>query len=428
MSFKAMSAAEYRALDDASLMERRDAVVAEYTNAESEVSTDTLDLEAGFIESEVSRRNKAVALRSQAVKAVSTGEGALKAQSATLSKVEVTRSEDPFDTEDYIRAYAEHVTRNAPMPDGIVERGMVPSYVRPGVAEVLRANQTTYTTDTPTYVPTTLYNTIIEKMEEYGEAYAEATKISVQGGLDIPVLDLDFTASWVTEAKSSDDQKGKDADAISFKYYMLESKVAQSFLQQLVSLKMFTDKYPEAVARSMTKALEQAMFNGTGSGQPTGIFTDSRVTDKVEVKAADLASWKGVSTLLAGISRPYRARGKYYMAQDTWDAYIDGMVDSNGQPIARVNYGINGEETYRLRGTEVKILPDDVLPAFDDAKGKAFMLFGDLSHYIFNNQMGMRSVRWLDEDNNKVKQKMQIVTDGKMGDVNGFRVFTAPSA
>ena len=29
-----------------------------------------------------------------------------------------------------------------------------------------------------------------------------------------------------------------------------------------------------------------------------------------------------------------------------FDGYIDGMVDKQGQPIGRVNYGIDGGETY----------------------------------------------------------------------------------
>ena len=40
--------------------------------------------------------------------------------------------------------------------------------------------------------------------------------------------------------------------------------------------------------------------------------------------------------------------GVFIMAQSTFDSYIAGMVDTVGQPIARVTYGINGEENYRL--------------------------------------------------------------------------------
>ena len=117
---------------------------------------------------------------------------------------------------------------------------------------------------------------------------------------------------------------------------------------------------------------------------------------------------------------------------DVLDAYVDGMVDQNGQPIARVNYGISGahSEQYSLMGKPVKIVPDDILPAYDDAKGQAAdtpcIMFMDLSNYIVNQQMGMRSVRWVDEDTNVIKQKVQTIVDGKMGDVNGTLIISAP--
>ena len=120
------------------------------------------------------------------------------------------------------------------------------------------------------------------------------------------------------------------------------------------------------------------------------------------------------------------------MAQGTWDAYVDGMVDQNGQPIARVNYGMSGahDDVLTLMGRRVRIVPEDILPAYDDAKGGSAdtpcILFMDMSNYILNQQMGMRSVRWVDEDTNVIKQKVQTIVDGKMGDVNGTLVISAP--
>lgn len=421
MEFQAMNAEQYRKLDDAAFEQRRAAVLAELENADSKVGMDVLDAEITCIENEIERRNKAVALRSKKVAAVSSGEGALKAAS-TKNTIETVRNEDPFDTEAYTRAYAEYVTRGI-RSDELVKPGVTPEYVR--------ADAFTATTDNPVFIPTTLYNQIIEKMVEYGTIYAEATKINVQGGVDIPILDFTPSAYWVTEAKPSDRQKVTGSDKVSFKYYMLECRLAQSFLQNIVSLNAFTSKFPELAARAMVMTIEQAMVNGTGSGQPLGIFKDTRVTNKVDFAAADIATWKGWATSLKTLTNPYRARGKYYMSQNTWDAYVDGLVDANGQPIARVNYGVDEahDDHYRLNGKTVKILPEDILPSYDDAAatGAPFMLFGNFADYIINEQMGMRSVRYNDEDKNQIVHKDQIVLDGKIGDVNGTVVFNAPT-
>ena len=127
-----------------------------------------------------------------------------------------------------------------------------------------------------------------------------------------------------------------------------------------------------------------------------------------------------------------RRRGQFIMNIKTWDKYINGMVDSNGQPVARVNYGLAGanDTSYSLMGYRVKFVEDDILPSYDEASGQTadtpFMLFMDLSNYIVNQQEGMRTVKWNDEESNLVKYKIQTVVDGKIGDPYGTMIFSAP--
>ena len=425
MEFKTMNAAEYRSLDADAFELRRNLVIAELDNADSKVPFADLNAEVAIIEQETERRNAAVNLRNADLAAVKAGAGAT-IDTVKRSTVEVTRSEDPFDTESYNRAFFDYAVRGKEFPAGLVQPGQRPEYVR--------ADAFTTTSDVPHFIPTTLANNIISKMSEYGTIYNKATKLNVPGGYEISVWDYLPTASWVTEAKSSDDQKVTDASRISFLYHMLECKIAQSQLAQITSMAMFQDQYPAKIAEAMVRALEAAMVNGTGSGQPLGILKDTRLAaeNKVTFAEADIATWKGWATILKNVKAPYRAKGEFVMTQATWDSYVDGMVDAQGQPIARVNYGVDGahDDQYRLLGRPVCIVPEDILPNYEDAKGGTAdtpcMLFGDLSNYIFNNQSGMRYVAWDDEDNNKSKQKAQLVTDGKLGDVNGLLVISAP--
>ena len=423
-----MDAAQYRALDDASLEHRRAEVVAELDNADSTVGMDVLNEEVRLIQEEVERRNQANALRSSRVAAVANGAGALVTGGAQTANpdVSVTRNEDPFDTEDYNRAFYDYTVRGIEYPDGLVTRGMVP--------ENVRADAFTQTSDVPHFIPTTLSNTIIQKMSEYGTIWPKFTKMNVQGGLEISIWDYLPTASWVTEAKPSDTQKATDPSRISFLYYMLEVKVAQSFLSQVTTMDMFQRQFPEKCAEAMVRAIEAAGVNGSGSGMPLGILKDPRLTadNKVTFDEKAIGTWAGWANILKKVKAPYRSRGEWTMTQATWDTYVDGMVDANGQPVARVNYGLDGahSESYRLMGKNVNIVPEDILPNYEDAKGGAAdtpcILFGNLSNYIVNQQMGMRSVRWNDEDKNVTKLKMQTVVDGKLGDTNGLLVISAP--
>lgn len=100
--------------------------------------------------------------------------------------------------------------------------------------------------------------------------------------------------------------------------------------------------------------------------------------------------------------------------------YMDGMVDADGQPIARVNYGVNGEESYRFMGKEVITVETDLLPDFDSASSSdVFAIFVDLKNYAVNSNMQMTVTKWQDHDANKVKNKATMVVDGKLLDANG---------
>lgn len=426
--FEPMDAVSYRALDHDAFEKRRASVLAELENAESTVPTADLEAEVSIIEGEVQRRNAAVNLRNQNLMAVKSGSGTVISNSeATVNHdVRVTRNEDPFDTEAYNRAFREYVTRGIEYPAGLVQPGQHPDYVRDDAF--------TFTTDIPHFIPTTISRTIIEKMSEYGELWPDVTKMNVQGGLDIRVWDWLPTASWITESTQADYQKATDATTISFKYYMAEARVAQSFLASLTSEADFQRRYPEKIAEAMVRLLDQAIMNGTGSGQPLGILKDTRVEadNKVTIAAANMGKWSTYATLLSPLTRYYRRRGQFIMNIKTWDKYINGMVDTEGQPVARVNYGLGGanDTSYSLMGYRVKFVEDDILPSYDEASGQSadtpFMLFMDLSNYIVNQQEGMRTVRWNDEEANLVKYKIQTVVDGKIGDPYGTMIFSAP--
>ena len=156
-----------------------------------------------------------------------------------------------------------------------------------------------------------------------------------------------------------------------------------------------------------------------------GITKDSRVPagNVIEMTAEDVASWKAwKEKVFAKMKKAYR-NGVFVFAQGTFDAQIDGMVDTTGQPIARVNYGIAEGETYRFGGKEVITTEEDVLESFAAASdGEVFGVFVNLNDYIINTNMQMRTDRWRDNDNNQEKVKVTLVCDGKLADPNGVLI------
>ena len=177
------------------------------------------------------------------------------------------------------------------------------------------------------------------------------------------------------------------------------------------------------------KAIEIAIIKGTGSGQPLGVSVDPRIitdlaaSNVITLTPAEMKTWAGWHTKVkAKIKKAYQ-NGEFIMAQGTYDGYIDGMVDTNGQPVARTNYGIDGVETYRFMGKFVDTVEADVIADYDSAAtGDVIAVYMNPTDYVINTNMEMTATKWTDNDTNKIKNKLLMICDGKAADVNGMLI------
>lgn len=319
---------------------------------------------------------------------------------------------DPSETAEYRNAFMAYVCHGTE----------ISADLRASVAPMLNAAATTTTTDAGAVIPTTIAREIIKQMKSYGELYAKIRKLNVQGGIEFPILTLKPTASWIGESKSSDDQKLEAKTKVSFSYYGLECKIAQTLLAAVVTFEEFQQMFTQLAVEAIVAAKEKAIISGTGSGQFLGITKDTRVPAKNVVtltpdEFTSYSAWK--KKVMAKIPKAYR-KGEFVMAQGTFDGYIDGMVDANGQPIGRVNYGIDGEENYRFCGKTVDTVEDDVIPSYDDAAtGDVVAVFFNPTDYAENSNGSFSTVKWTDHDDNTVKTKVLHICDGKLLDPNG---------
>lgn len=314
---------------------------------------------------------------------------------------------DNSDSVEYRTAFMNFVCRGVPVP---VE---------------LRADATTATTDASAVIPTSILHEIVKETKVYGEIYAKVRHLNVQGGVQIPVLSLKPTATWITAntgTSESDKQKLQANKSVVFNYYGLECKVAQTLLANVTTLDVFQQEFVKLAAEAMVQAIEVAIFKGTGNGQPMGILNDTNVPakNKITLTAEEFETWSEWCKKVFGAMKKAYRTGCFIMAQGTFDGYINGMVDSNGQPIGRVNYGITDGETYRFGGKEVLTVEDDILPNYDSAaSGDVVAVFVKLSDYAINSNMEMRVVKWEDHDTNEIKNKCILICDGKLVDPNG---------
>ena len=294
-------------------------------------------------------------------------------------------------------------------------------YIQRGVAsDVLetRADAFTSTATASTVIPNTVMEEIVKASKISGNILAKVRKMNVKGGVRVPTLSVIPTASWISEDKSSDRQ-GLSTGSVQFSYYGLEVKIAQSLLSEYTSIDAFEREFAALAVEAMTNAKEVAIFNGTGSGQPTGILKDSGVAE-VQLTAAEVGKYDKLIAAFGKLGVGYRAGAEVAMASSTWDK-IAGMVDNNGQPVARVNYGLNGV-AMSLFGYPVNLVEADRIKGIDTAVAGTdhIIVLGQFNKYGLNSNGEIGVVKYVDHDANVNVTKALEFVDGKVLDTNAF--------
>ncbi|MBE6829152.1 MAG: phage major capsid protein [Ruminococcaceae bacterium] len=287
----------------------------------------------------------------------------------------------------------------------------------------LAADTTTTTTDAGAVIPSTILNEVIKKLQVYGRIYNAVRKLNVRGGVNIPIVSLKPVATWISETTPSDRQKTDIKDSLSFAYYGLECKISTTLLTDAVTLASFESIVIDLIVEAMIKALDIAIISGSGSGSPLGITKDTRVptANIVTLTTSDFQKWDAwKKKVMAKMPLAYKAGASWYMASGTFDGYIDGMTDANGQPIGRVNYGIAEGSPERFAGKPVIEVEDDVIKNYDDAAtGDVVAILVDLKNYGLNSNLSMTMFRYLDQDKNEWVDKAILIADGKLIDPHG---------
>src|SRR5690606_15656066 len=141
----------------------------------------------------------------------------------------------------------------------------------------------------------------------------------------------------------ADKQKFPVTQSITFSYHKLQVRVAVELVAGTVALPVFEATIADLIAEAMVKALDAAIINGSGSGQPLGIAKHTISSARViNVTASDFRKYTKWAQIIGKVPRPYRSGVQLILNDADWNRYIVGMVDENGQPVARVNYGLNG--------------------------------------------------------------------------------------
>ena len=263
--------------------------------------------------------------------------------------------------------------------------------------------------------------------KRYGNLYAKVRKLSVPGGVEIPIGALQATFKWINESTVSPRQKTEKLGKISFKYNTAEIRVAQTFLSQILTLSAFEAELTKIIAIAYVQAMDEAIVNGSGEGAPLGILNDPRVTNTISLSANDMNDWKAWRTkFFAKLPLGYRS-GEFIFPMSTVETYLETMSDDNNNPIFRQATGLevgDGDAEMpagRFFGREIALVEEDILPDFDTASANDVIgIYWQPEEYGINENFGFTMRRYFDEETNEWVDKAIVVVDGKVLNPTGY--------
>lgn len=253
-------------------------------------------------------------------------------------------------------------------------------------------------------VPEEFENQIITGLDEFNVVRGVANVIRTNGDHKIPVATKHSTAQWKGEGVAyaeSDPEFGQ----ITLSAHKLTDLVKVSI--ELLQDSMFDlDSYITGeFARAFGIAEEEGFCVGTGSGQPTGIFTANGGEVGHTAGAADKITPEDIISLIYKLKAPYRAAAKWLM-NDSTVAAVRKLKDANGVYMWQPSFAMG--EPDKLVGYE--LLTSAYAPEIAASANVA--AFGDFHCYWIADRMGI-TVQRLNE---------AFATNGQVGFIATERV------
>ena len=253
-------------------------------------------------------------------------------------------------------------------------------------------------------VPEELERDIVTGLDAANVVRSLAKVITTQNDRKIPISVGHSVATWTaenaafTESNPTFGQKEIDAykltDLIRVSVELLQD--AAFPLEQYIA---------NEFARAFGIAEEQAFCVGTGSGQPTGIFTANGGTVGVTAAANNAVTADELINLVYALKAPYRRNAKFLMNDATISA-IRKLKDGNGVYLWQPS--LQAGEPDKLLGYDLYTSP--YVPTM--AAGAFTVAFGDFRNYWIADRAG-RTVQRLNE---------LYATNGQVGFVATERV------
>lgn len=264
---------------------------------------------------------------------------------------------------------------------------------------------TTATNSAGAAVPTTTLNMIVDKLRQTSALFPRVNVSYVPGNLSLVVANAKNAAAW--KAEGTDGTPADDTVIeVNLTGYELIKLVEVSAAAQAMTINAFEAYIASEIGRQMAIAVENAILNGTGSGQPTGILTGITWDTTNSTTWANGAS-VGYDNLVDGLAllpTMYHQNAVFVMNRQMLFGGVRKIKTQDQQPI----FTYNPQDPARNSILGYPVIVDDYMP--DDT-----ILLGDFSYYYWNFSQApqIETSREAAFKSGKITYRGLAVADGK---------------
>lgn len=247
----------------------------------------------------------------------------------------------------------------------------------------MRAMNTATNSEGGYVVNSELSQTIIKALKDRSDVFSFFDGTSITGYMRIPKKATGGAAQWMDENPGTDPTVSTPTlsiiDLAQHRLYA-ESAITQQMINvQELNLEGFII---EEIADALVDSIESAIFNGTGTKQPTGII--SGITKKVNLDTRGTLDIDHFKKAKYKLKKSQLARAKWYMNSETLLA-LDLVKDLDGRPLLQPNIATG--TGYVILGIPVETT--DAMDTLTTVGAKCVAILACPEAYHTNTQKGV---------------------------------------
>jgi len=237
------------------------------------------------------------------------------------------------------------------------------------LSEVEQRAMTTDAASVGAVVPTQTMDRIIKKLYDEGVILPLVSKLNIPSNVSMPVEGTVADLSWKSEGAAStdsDDTIGK----VELTAYELIKTLEITAHVEAMSVDAFEDWLVASLVRKVKVAIDNAIINGTNSGQANGILN---AITPISPAVAGTIGYDDIVDTIAALKSGYDQNATFVMSKKTLYKQIAKIKDDDKRPIFKL------ETDERFAG---KLLGYPVVTYDNCPDGK--VILGDFEYYFFN--------------------------------------------